>query len=380
MTNRLATPEERLEKLRATLSGARAETRSGRRICLNRPANLLYGVALHAAARLDKGLPLTDLEERMIGLVSELVPEKDEIAALGRVYREATARGAIDVLPEQITSRPLEVGYSFADLKADMPAIVEALRAQPNVNIVDLSKRDPAQPIDSDEFIAALAEYGGGVTVLTSSGGNDTQAGPLGPQPGQGGTVNVKMLLNKFQCNRESGESGRDEIYWGLSAGADTTGKRSSTTREYGSISTGSWATFDNATQLFNGNVRKHLTIEIECWEADASPGSWYTGLRSGLADIAEYAIDKAVAMTEAGDNETAKGAAVVALFAIGLGILNWLLGFFTNDDDLVCRRTLGYDLAALRSFSAKPGGIDWWDFDGGGGGRHRLYIQTTVG
>jgi hypothetical protein len=369
MTNRLATPDERLEKLRATLSGARAETRSGRRLRLNRPGNLLYGVALHAAARLDKGLPLTDLEERLVGLVSEIVPDKAEIAALGRVYREATARGAIDFLPEQITSRPLELGYSSADLKADMPAIVEAMRAQPNVSIVDLGKHDPAQPIDSDEFTAAMGEYGGGVTLFTSSEGNDTQTGLW--------LVNIR--LDKFQCHRKSGEVDRDEIYWGLSAGSDATRKQSSTTREYGSIQQATWATFDGGTYLFSGLVNNHLTAEIECWEADHSPGSWYTALRNGLADIAEWAIDKAVAMTEAGDNDTEKGAAVLALFAIGTGIINWILGFFTNDDDLVTRRTFGFDHAALRKQSIQAPGVVWFNFDGGDGGMHRLFTETTM-
>lgn len=65
----IRTAAERLEKVRETLEGfqgARAGSRVARRLALSRGQNLLIGAALHAAARMDKGLEPTGLEEQML--------------------------------------------------------------------------------------------------------------------------------------------------------------------------------------------------------------------------------------------------------------------------------------------------------------------------
>lgn len=199
------TAEQRLERLNASLSGTPRvrgeESRGERRLRMNRSSNLLVGVLLHAAARQDEGLALTDLEQRLLKTATTLLPEK-ELPAFGQAYRDACARGPVAVLPEAITSRPMESGFSKADLKAALPALAEEICAQPNVQIIDVSKRDMA---DSDEFAAALGEYGRGVTILT------------GPRPAadtQGVLNEVRVRMEKFDCLKESGEiSGSDEIY-----------------------------------------------------------------------------------------------------------------------------------------------------------------------
>ncbi|GAA1243333.1 hypothetical protein GCM10009665_37740 [Kitasatospora nipponensis] len=359
------TPEDRLQKLRATLSGGRAETPAGRRLRLNRPGNVLVGALLHGADRMEKGLELTDLEQRLIDLVGDFVPV-EELGEFGRVYREAAARGPITILPERITSLPLETGYSLADLKADLPAITAQVMAQPNVRVVDVSALREGEPLDDEEFVAALAEYGRGATFLKGSASGDGVAAA--------DDIQGQVRMHAFTCERRSNELGKDEIYWGIASGSDRQAKTSYNTREYGSTVAGTRHVFDANTFVFNGTLNQHITCEIQCWEADASPGGFYTELRKALARWAEAALDLSVTLTKS-DSDTAAGWA--AWFAIGAGLLNLILGWLINDDDLVCERSFAFNRAALRDLAGRPQG-DTWLFDGGSQGRHRLELRWT--
>jgi hypothetical protein len=275
------------------------------------------------------------------------------------------------VLPQTITSRPLEDGYGNADLKAAMPDLAAEISAQPNVQIIDVDTHPDTEPFDSEEFTAALGEYGRGITVLT---------GPT-PAADTQGLLNVRLRMNRFHCVRESGESGRDEIFWAVGAGSDTTAKKSFVTREYGATSTGDWHHFDydfNArkTYLFDGTVDQHISTEIECWEADDSSGGFYNSLRDALGWFSDRAADTSIEMTRSGGQQ--KAAAWTALIALGAGLLDEILGWLTNDDDLVCSRLINLDRAALHSLRSRPGNEDFWNFDGGKGGYHKLYLITN--
>ncbi|MGK5544969.1 hypothetical protein ACSNOH_09575 [Streptomyces sp. URMC 127] len=337
---------------------------------MNRPGNILVGVLLHAAARFGEGLPLTDLEQRLIDRVSKLLPA-EELPGFGKVYREACAGGPIAMLPEAITSLPLEKGYGRADLDAALPALTQEINAQPNVRIIDVSRLTKDGPVDTEEYTAAMAEYGRGTTILT--------APPQAADPQ--GLLNVRLRMMKFKCVRESGEVGRDEIYWAVGAGSDTIAKKSFTTREYGATSTGDWHTFDydynnNQTYVFVGTVDQYLTTEFQCWEADDSSGGFYNSLRGALEDFAEWAADTSGNLNEAGDDQAQKSAGWAAWLAIGAGLLNAILGWLTNDDDLVHERSIGFTRAAL--IRLRDMGGNYYNFDGGGGGYHHLYLATN--
>jgi hypothetical protein len=168
-----------------------------------------------------------------------------------------------------------------------------------------------------------------------------------------------------------------------VGAGSDKQAKKSFTTKEYKDTDNGTWHHFDydyNAgeTYVFIGPVDQHLSTEFHCWEADGSPGGFYDDLRGALADFAEWAIDTSVDLTEAGGDETEKGAGWAALLGLAAGLINAILGWLTNDDDLVCERTIGFDRAGLYALRNLPGREGYWNFDGGGGGHHRLYLATN--
>ncbi|MEU3567067.1 hypothetical protein AB0E96_01350 [Kitasatospora sp. NPDC036755] len=362
------TATERLDRLNAALSGTRAHSRADNRMRMNRPGNILFGVLLHAAARLDQGLPLTDLEQRLITQAGKYMPAQ-ELPAFGRAYREAVARGSIAVLPQAITDVPVEKGFSSADLTAALPALTQEINAQDNVRVVDISKLGKDEPVDNDDYTAAMARYGRGITILNAPRQeSDTQS-----------LLDVHIRMYRFTATRESsGEAGSDEIYWGVSAGSDTTARRSFKTREYGSVDTGETHQFDYAyrkeTYVFSGTVDRHLSTEFECWEADSSPGSFYSKLIEALSDFSEHAADTSSEISQFYDNETRKAAAWAALLAVGAGLLSSLLSLFINDDDLVLARSIGFSREYLMDLQRME--QDWWDFNGGDGGRHRLFLK----
>ncbi|MFJ7148305.1 hypothetical protein ACIQVT_08890 [Streptomyces sp. NPDC100445] len=364
------TAEEHMERLSAVLSGTRTQSRADHRMRMHRPGNILFGVLLHAAARLDQGLPLTDLEQRLITQAGKYMPAQ-ELPSFGRIYRDACARGSIAVLPQAITNVPVETGFSSADLTAALPALTREINAQPNVRVVDVSKLAEGEPVDSEEYIAAMARYGRGITVLDA------------PQQESNlkGLLDVHMRMDRFYCVRESsGEIGADEIYWGVSAGSDTTAKKSFRTRVYDSVHTDEIHKFDyvyrQQTYVFSGTVDKHLSAEFQCWDEDSSPGDFLDKLRTALSDFAEHAVDTSIEMTKYNGNQAKKAAAWATLLGIGAGLLSALLGLFENPDDLVHERSIGFSREYLLNLQQVE--ENFWHFDGGDGGYHKLTLKTT--
>ncbi|WP_327732729.1 hypothetical protein OG749_01540 [Streptomyces nojiriensis] len=85
--------EERLARLRASLSDEPRVSRSVDRLHRRRPVNILADVTLHAAARNEQGMELSDLEDSLIQVLSAVISD-EEIAAAGKAYQEA-APGAV---------------------------------------------------------------------------------------------------------------------------------------------------------------------------------------------------------------------------------------------------------------------------------------------
>jgi hypothetical protein len=132
-----ATQAERLERLRAHLQGRPAIAAQVHRKRPGRGAHLLLGVMLRGAARLEAGLELTELEQRLVGILRAVLTE-DEIAQFGRVYAEEVAAGhAQQVLPDAVNGRDLAAGYTEADLDKDVAALSEEIRSETNLNVVD---------------------------------------------------------------------------------------------------------------------------------------------------------------------------------------------------------------------------------------------------
>ncbi|MFJ1869430.1 hypothetical protein ACIOD1_33080 [Streptomyces sp. NPDC088097] len=367
------TPEDRLARLRARLDGAGKAGRGASRLTANRPRNILAGVALHAAARHEQGLELSDLEQRLVEVMRVFVGD-EEIAACGAAYRQSSARAGATLFPAQITQVPVETPYSFADLRADLPALAQEILAQPNVNIVNVADLEPGTAVDGPDAVEAMAAYGGSaVTVLTGPPGDEGAAA-------RAGTVAVNVHPLKFQCVRDTNDQmgGSDEIYWVSGAGSDMSAEQTYRSQVFGGLDTGDWANFDGNASLYRGSYQEVLLLNLECWEEDS--GNIFDEIQKHLWKVAQSCADAAVSITENGQSNEAALAAVVAIVA---ALLTWLLGWLTNDDDLVGERSIAINRQALRHLVAHPaaGGEQGalstlvWDFSSPEG-HYRLHTQ----
>lgn len=369
---------ERLERLRAQLQGQPVGARSTVRAKPAAATKLLYGVMLRGAARLDAGLELTELEERMVACLRVLLSE-EEVREFGRVYQQEQSARPSQMFPASLTTRGIDEGYALADLVEDLPGLRGEVMAQPNMSLVDLDRRPGGGSLDSAEFVEGLGAYGHGVTVVTAS---DRLSGVK-----TAGTMleDVAVELDRFQCYRKSGELDRDEIYWALSGSSDTGSKRSMVTREYGEVVAGSVREFDSGTMLFTGSVDQFLTAHIVCWEADNSSTEWYDEMVKVIDKIAGLLFTLADTLAAYGGNfpvpeyhdliDYVEIAGMVATAIVGL------IELFRNHDDHVTERTFVFDRAALGRWISPthdPNYAETWEFDGGSGGLFTLTANAT--
>ncbi|MCX5278205.1 hypothetical protein [Streptomyces virginiae] len=370
------TPVERLERLRGQLRGRPVGTRAAQRTQPSAGSNLLLGVMLHAAARLEAGLELTDLEARMVAPLRLLLPE-EEIRDFGRLYREeSAARTTAAVFPEVLNRRTVADGYAMEDLIKDLPSFREEILAQTNVSVVDLSTSpQEGDTFDTPEFIAGQADYGYGATLVTAS------APPPAEEPGTLASFVARVDMYSFLCEDESNEwSADDEIYWGASSVGAFSARQELLSRVFTNVDKGEWHDFGANTTLYNGRVDTTLVCNISCWEEDDGGEPWRNQLRDKLRAIS-VELQKFVDTMEIygylapqyGDFlDYAQITAIVAR------IIAWLIDLFRNNDDLIQERTLVFTQAALRQLVTSGGaGSTGWVFNGGDAeGRHRLQLK----
>ncbi|WP_437803047.1 RICIN domain-containing protein [Sorangium sp. So ce693] len=348
---------ERVKKLRDHLSGgATANSRSVGRLQKNRAANPLLGVALHAAARLEAGHELSDLEQDLVDAL-ECGISRQEVKAWGKAYQETQSSRRREFLPDTIAELSLDTAYTLQNLADSLPALTREVAAQPNVRIVDVAKLAPDQGIDlTDEaFVAAQNEYGISVTCFMNSAAKAKPAPD--PAPAEAGSGEVLSSSEAFiiqpfkmQTIKRSGDTvfgPSDEIFWAMGAGSDTGEKWEFRSREFGSCDDGDWDWFALGDLAFCGRVDGRLTMTIECWEKDA--GAIFDGISNALFKVADACVKASNEL--AGDPDT-DAAGWAALIAIVSALVAELLKLFNNEDDHVATRTLGWTRAALLSLN----------------------------
>ncbi|WP_331738944.1 hypothetical protein [Streptomyces sp. NBC_01276] len=357
---------DRLERLRAQLRGGPVSSKRAGQTPSSRGANLLFGVLLHGAARLEAGLELTDWETRLLAPVRELVPD-EEVRDFGRLYQEEQASRA-KVFPDTFSARPLEAGYTLEDVFAELPGVYEEIAAQPNVNVVDLDTRaDDAR--DSKEFTEGMAAYGYGATVVTSSAQE--------PAPQSAKPVRVKVWLDKFHMYSGSDEFGSEEIYWAMASGADGGNQQAIRSRTYTDMWSGKTRDIEPNTVVYHGAVDKVLTYNIQCWEEDHGAPAEFARTMDRLAQMA-WETAEALGEFPAGTHLEATQAFVGFIAGIA-SLIKHILDFIY--DDLVAQRTITFDRRALESMAGKPYDEKWWTFNGGWfDGNHHLLVRTHVG
>lgn len=370
------TQAERLERLRGQLQGHPAVgTRAAQRTQPGPGSNLLLGVMLHAAARLEAGLELTDLEARMLAPLRLLMSE-DDVRDFGRVYREETAaRSTAAVLPQTLTSRTVADGYAMEDLVKDLPALREEILGQDNVSVVDLSTATlQNDTYDSAQFIAGQAAYGYGATLVTASA-------PPEEQPGVNASFMARVDMHAFYCEDESNEATvDDEIYWGGSSVGAFSARQQYLSRVFTNVDKGEWHNFAANQTLYSGRVDTSLVCNISCWEEDDGGADWMNKLRDTLRAIGAELQNFVDTMEVYGYLAPQYGDFLDFAQLAGLvaRLIAWLIDLFKNPDDLIQERTLVFTQAALRQLvTSGGGGSTGWVFNGGDSeGRHRLQLK----
>ncbi|WP_433257437.1 hypothetical protein ACQPYK_20435 [Streptosporangium sp. CA-135522] len=368
------TRAERLDRVRATLQGRPATERLAHQATPPPGAFLLVGVMLRGAARLEAGLELTELEQELVDMLRPLADDDEEVRAFGRTFTEENTAGTRQILSVTVADRPLTEGYTQDDLAKDIAALSEELRALPNVNFVNIDALAEGDPLDSEDFLQAMADYGYGVTVVGSSR-SDT-ATPVSPPP-----IDLRLDLQRFECRRSTGDTvfgPQDEIYWAYASANEAARNKWNKTREYGDVQTGSVRVFDAGTTLFNGRVGNSLPIHIQCWEADDSPSSWHNKLVEDLKKIGDKLQQIAYRFK---DNPAwyweGSGSDIGDYLTVITALVQALIEWFRNDDDLVQNRTIVFSRPALAALANRPGATDHWGFNGIG--RFDLHIRLTL-
>ncbi|MER7049526.1 hypothetical protein [Streptomyces jumonjinensis] len=345
------TPDERVARLREQLSGTGAGSREGRRLRQSPAANVLIGTLLHGAARREQGLELTPLEKRLTDQFAFLFGQ-ETLAEFGRVYAEPASRaGADSLFPPLITRRSLREGVGVEDVRALLPAIDAEVADLPTVRRV------------------TVEDLGRGVLTGEENVVVVTGAPVKGTEFEVDDVYEARVRFVKFRCDRESGEEGRDEIYWMSAAAGDTKAQIVVLSPEYGGISTGTVRDFGTDAYLFKGAAEKFMAGNIQVWEADhSSPNE----VRQVLADIARTFAEAAL------EEGPTWEAVFLALVAAASALVNWIMSL--NKDDFVAEKTVAYTRAALARMAATNGGRSDLVFDGGGGGKHTLTIEVSFG
>ncbi|MFD9302190.1 hypothetical protein ACFWCB_05745 [Streptomyces sp. NPDC060048] len=339
--------DERLARLKAGLSDDPKVSRSVDRLRLRRPANVLAGVTLHAAARQEQGLELTELEESLLRMLRGAISD-EEIAAAGKAYQEAAPAALDQVFPDVVGRLAVQDPYTLADLGRDLTTLLPGILAQPNVNIVDVTTLAEGQPVDDESFLEAMAATGSGATVLTA---------PLSQEVPDSLVLPTTLALKRFTCVRSTGDqwNSSDEIYWMCAAGADSNARSTYASPQYGDVDSGESRDFPAGAHLFHGEVGHHLMTNIQCWERDQ--GDVFGELRARLRDVADACATAAVSIIKDGEKQEAALAAVIAVVA---ALLDWLLGWLSNDDDLVGERSVAYTRAGLQALNGKDTVLDF--------------------
>ncbi|PYI33290.1 hypothetical protein BP00DRAFT_125753 [Aspergillus indologenus CBS 114.80] len=406
----MASLQERVSRLRSRLDGEQRRTNKRVENKASPAEGLLFGVTLHAAARLGKGAKLSPLENRMLDLFRAFADDEEEVKEYGTTFLKAkqntTSSTLGGIFPKSILALDDSQAYTEKDLRRDLIALLPELQALPQNKVVDLNKVAP-DDIDTDEYAQAIAAAGGGVTVYIApdpSEGDAQEATPADPNtewlptgeveylpfitPQDTSPKRALIVMDRFYCHQSSGDTitgPRDEIYWCVATGSDGRSKADYKSQTFGSIEAGSERKFNNDAILFNGTVPVDMTGHVEVWEEDDSPSSWHNKLKEALFKIAQECIDRAVEANRMGDAygdaEGAMGtvAAILGLAAMAAALIAELINLIRNDDDLVCKREFGFVTEGVDFFFNYP---DWelpMVFDGGGMGKHTLYLRRKV-
>ncbi len=215
--------------------------------------------------------------------------------------------------------------------------------------------------MDSEEFLAAIAETGHGMTVV------------LGPPQEETDTLNqaisVELYLPYFDCIRGTGDSffgPDDEVYWTMASGSDLHAKHVFGSQEFGSLESGDKRNFPRAP------TSSWAWSRASC--SSTSSAGRRTAEASGTPSRTRWSKYRTPASTRPPKPwRTAAAGKHVLTGLIGtIGkLISALLDAILGKDDLIQHRTLGFDRSALQTLIDRSTNYDFK----GSGGHYTLHI-----
>ena len=337
-----AAPASRFDKLTELLTGSPTTPRAQRlqhHLKASRPRNAMLAVVLHACARFERGLLLSDLEARMLHVVRRANSNED-LKRFGRIYQALSSEQRSTFFPRQLAELPIDHSYTEAQFTADLKALVPELLKQPNFRKVDVSQLDADGRVPPDDaFHQAVEHYGHGMVHFT--------AATAAPEARQAQDSWATVRAVSFKCVRESSEwSNSCEPFFALAGSSDLGPETTYRSQIFGDTDVGDVSPFYADAFAFNGPFDKAVMVEVEIWEKDQGDG-WDT-LRNAMIEMSCACFSGACEMVVTGG--LAPVAAVFALAGIVTAILAGVFG--ACNDDFQINQELTWDRAALLAAS----------------------------
>ncbi|KAJ5352262.1 hypothetical protein N7452_001236 [Penicillium brevicompactum] len=377
------TPEERRARLEEFLSGTSPNKAKSKGAISE---SLLTGVAFNVAHRHAQGKTLSPMENNLWSMLRCFVDSDAEAHEFGTMFSKAKQRMSKDasstIFPQQVLDLTSEDAYTSENFHQDVKALGSEIAAQPNYKVVNLAQ-EKREDVENEDYLKAMEEAGGGVTVYDYSEPNSATAEEQKGSDGQKTDSNtagtsLRLHLNKMKCLVSKGDQGggKQEIYFSTSASAENRGNFPLISEELGSIVTGSERDFRRPpwqTRIFEGYVHECLTFHIECYEADQSNSRWYDGLMNIMRDLSFYCFEAAIQWSAGGVDLRER--LIQAILGSAFRLVSDLMRAFRNNDDFVQRRSIGLTTSALNRFFPQVGSSEWWDFNNSGVGKYRLWL-----
>ncbi|MFI1797377.1 hypothetical protein ACH427_08480 [Streptomyces sp. NPDC020379] len=263
---------------------------------------------------------------------------------------------------------------AIADLTNELPHLVKAVKAAPNVSLVSREDLAAGRPIESSAFVEAMRERGFAVTGVARypDGEAATRAGAV---PEAAESWRVKLEMDSFHVVRAVGDQwgGRDEIYFtsAASVGGDD-GGQTFRSEEFGAVKQGDTRTFSANNRVFLDKQTSSGSViaSVQVWEADQSGSGWYSALQQALNTAVER-IDAvlgnpAAIIVDPTPLPVTIGYEVAKIFIS-------LMDLLRNNDDLSCTRMFALSRDDLAVLHHRP--VEW-NFNGDG--HHKLTVRYT--
>ncbi len=347
---------DRAALLRAQLSGASGEAHAVGGLGEHPVANVLVGTALHAAARFELGLRLTELEQRLTDQLTALLGE-DTVEEFGRIYREPATQAAIRALfPPVVAERPLGEGINAEHLHEWAVSARKEITALPSMRQLTVRQLGEGAFTGGEEAVVVTAP---------------PVPGSFMGEVGAGTAYEVRIRLVKFRCDREPDGAGKAGVFWGAGAGSDLHAQTVVLTPEPFEVQTGTVKDFAPGVHLFKGPARAFVAGHLQCWQPGDSAGPHHAEARRFLTDAARHCAATALQLASGSPEALAGWTAAVARLA------RWAFGL--SGQGPTAHKMVAFSRDALVDLARTGDSRTKTVLEAGGVGRYTLTLETTL-